>query len=303
MRAKRPLILYVPGLKPKPEPEAHRDQLYRCLLTGLRYHDPEIASSLENGGHSFDLISWTYDFYGEHRDVSLDMPGIDALLAQQQAQPIDIAEATSFRRRMLRAVYSAADHLPFLIPHFADKDIEIQLSDFRRYVRNDFEIADLVRRMLKMPLRAAMKAGRPVLLIGHSMGSVIAYDSLWQLSQDSRRVGVDTLMTLGSPLGQRLIQSKLLGANRLGSVRYPSNISHWINLSAVGELTAIDMKLKNDFGEMQDLGLLESFADHEVHNWFRLNGELNVHAEYGYLANPVTASIVSDWLRRSWDSA
>ena len=31
-----PLIIYVPGLLPKPEPEKHREALLRCLLTGLR---------------------------------------------------------------------------------------------------------------------------------------------------------------------------------------------------------------------------------------------------------------------------
>ena len=39
----RPLVLYVPGLLPKPEAGVHRKALRRCLLEGLRRHDAEVA--------------------------------------------------------------------------------------------------------------------------------------------------------------------------------------------------------------------------------------------------------------------
>jgi hypothetical protein len=46
---------------------------------------------------------------------------------------------------------------------------------------------------------------------------------------------------------------------------------------------------------MVDCGLVSSIEDHVVHNFFRLDGVLNVHAEYGYLVNDLTARIVTDW--------
>jgi hypothetical protein len=42
-------------------------------------------------------------------------------------------------------------------------------------------------------------------------------------------------------------------------------------------------------------GLVESIEDHILHNYFRLDGDLNPHAEYGYLANDVTATIIAEW--------
>jgi predicted transcriptional regulator with HTH domain len=66
------------------------------------------------------------------------------------------------------------------------------------------------------------------------------------------------------------------------------------------------MSLQNDYEDMVKLGLIESIEDRQVFNYFRLNGELNVHAEYGYLINEVTADFVSEWWRgviRDRDSA
>jgi len=293
-----PLILYVPGLLPKPEPKPHRDALFRCLIAGIRRHDEKVALDIASNLHCFDVISWTYDFYKTHRDIALDQAAIEAAIQQDSATKDDIAEASSWSRRAARWAFSIADVMPFLIPHIANEKLELHLRDLHRYVRNRNEIAEHTRQMLKIPLRAAAEARRPILLIGHSMGSVIAWDSLWQLAHNDRNpIAIDLLMTMGSPLGQRFIQRRLQGSKESGEKRYVSGIRSWVNLSAIGDLTALDPDLADDFAEMIELGMVESIEDHLVHNYFRLEGILNVHAEYGYLANDVTARLVSDWWR------
>ena len=293
-----PLILYVPGLKPKPEYALHREQVMRCLLEGVRRIDPDTADEMAQDEHCFDIVSWTYDFYGTHRDINLDLADIEAVLKQTQATAEDKQIATSWKRRFIRSLYRAADHLPFLIPHFADEDVELQLHDLRRYAKNEGDIAEIVRRAVKIPLRAAASAGRPILLYGHSMGSVIGYDSLWQLSHEpAEEVRIDLMLTTGSPLGQRLIQQRLKGFRKQGVERFPGNIRRWINIAAIGELTAIDTILNNDFGEMIRLGLVEDIEDLETYNYYRMNGVLNVHAEYGYLVHEVAANVIRDWWR------
>jgi hypothetical protein len=102
---------------------------------------------------------------------------------------------------------------------------------------------------------------------------------------------------MGSPLGQRYMQKRIRGNELHGVDRYPLNIRAWHNLSATGDLTAIDPKLRSDFREMLELDLVESFVDEEIFTWFRLNGVLNVHSEYGYLVTAATARIVADWWR------
>lgn len=293
-----PLILYIPGLLPKPEPGVHKVALRRCLIEGLRRVDPEVAGEIANARHSFDVVAWTYDFYLEHRDFSLDAASIDALVEQAEPTGQDIAIASATGKRFLRWIYRVGDMFPFLIPHLASERVELHLRDLRRYVRNGNAIGDHTREMLKIPLRAAAESGRPLLLIAHSMGSVIAYDTLWEMSHDGRdEIDVSLLLTTGSPLGQNYLQRRIFGNDRSGEDRYPTNISRWINLAAAGDMTAIDPVLKNDFGEMIDLQLIEDIEDIEIFNHYRLNGELNVHAEYGYLVNKVTAGVVAGWWR------
>lgn len=298
-----PLIIYVPGLLPKPEPAAHRAELWRCLTAGVRRFDAAVAADLASRPDAFDLVSWTYDFYGEHRDVALDAADIDAVIEQAAPAERDIVEAVSWRRRMAVALYRVGDLMPFLIPRLADEKLEVHLRDLRRYNRNDNDIAEHTRRLLKLPLEAAARARRPVLLIAHSMGSVIAFDALWQLSRDeSNAVAVDTWLTMGSPLGQNYLQKRLLGRNESGKNRYPNNVRRWINVAAFGDMTALDRRVGDDFEGMLQLGLVETITDIDVFNHYRTDGVLNTHAEYGYLVNEITARVVGEWWREQRSS-
>lgn len=294
----RPLIVYLPGLLPKPEASAHREALLRCLLQGVRRIDAEVADQIAADPNSFDLVSWTFDFYGEHRAISLDAASIEAVVEQDGASEADIVAATSWTRRFMRWIYAVGEHLPFLIPHLAGERVRAHLRDLRRYLDDDNGIAEHARQMLKTRLRAATEAQRPILLIAHSMGSVIAYDSLWQMSQIQRdHVLIDRLLTMGSPLGQRYIQQRIKGHTEEGARRYPRNIRRWTNIAAVGDLTAADPELANDFAEMVASGCVEEIRDLATFNYFRLDGELNPHGEYGYMVNATTAQVVADWWR------
>lgn len=291
-----PLILYVPGLLPKPPAEVHREALRRCMVAGVRKADPDTAARIDADAHAFDVVAWTFDFYGEHRDYGIDSDAVDDVIETRRAGPHDVADATSWQRRATRWLYHLGDRLPFLIPHLANERMVMHMDDLRRYNRDINGIAEHVREMLKLPLRAAWAGGRPVLLVGHSMGSVIAYESLWQMTHvhDDQRV-LDTLLTMGSPLGQAYVQQRLCGRDREGRDRYPHNIRRWLNVAAVGDLTAIDPTLANDYGAMLELGLVETIDDRIVFNFFRLEGELNVHAEYGYFANESVGALIADW--------
>ncbi|MDJ0909406.1 MAG: hypothetical protein QNI99_09430 [Woeseiaceae bacterium] len=294
-----PLILYIPGLLPKPKPEAHHDALFRCLEAGVRQIDESIADDIVGTPHSFDLVSWTYDFYREHRDFAIDRQAIEDVIAHPVASPGDRREAGSWTRRATLALHRLGDLMPFLIPYMASEKTEVHIRDLSRYLRNRNGIADHIREMLKLPLRAATEAHRPILLLAHSMGSIISWDSLWEMTHvHGDHVVLDTLVSMGSPLGQNYLMKRIKGNDREGAERYPHNVERWLNISAVGDMTAVDPKLANDYAGMTKLGLVESIVDLEMYNAFHLDGVLNTHAEYGYLANEVTGRVVAEWWQR-----
>lgn len=294
-----PLIIFVPGMKPKPEPDVHRDALWRCLHEGLKRVDAPVAEQFAASERHFERANWTWAFYQRYRDFSIDAPGIEALLEQPAPSEADREEALAWRTRLKRFIYLLGDTLPFLIKSLAGDDMRVTLADVARYIDNKDGIGDRVRADLMTHLRNAAKSERPVLLLGHSLGSVISWDALWELSHRHKTpVGVDVFMTLGSPLGNRVIQRGLRGRHAIGAGRYPNNIRRWVNMVARGELTALDRRMRNDFAEMEALGCVDSIEDYDVFNHYRENGRLLVHSEYGYLVNETTAGIVAQWWRR-----
>jgi hypothetical protein len=285
-------------MKPKPPPEIHMHELCRCLTTGLAWVRPEAARLFRADTSCLTLIPWTFRFYGSYRDIGLDRPGIDRLLQQPVPSDEDLREIHSVERRVRRYVHLVGDALPFVGRLIARPDMRLTMSEARRYLLDVGGVATEVRAMLKAPLLEAWDAGEEVLLIGHSMGSVIAYDTLWELSREARDPRrVDLLITMGSPLASRLIFENLRGANRSGAERYPANIRRWENFSAIAEMTALRPRLARYFGEIVALGLTESLVDHtDIYNHFRGDIGLNVHKSYGYLLSPQVAGAIADWL-------
>lgn len=85
----------------------------------------------------------------------------------------------------------------------------------------------------------------PRVVIGHSLGSVVAYECLaahpeWE---------VDTLVTLGSPLGIRnVIFDRLQPAPKEGMGAWPGSVQHWVNIADERDLVALVKRLGGRFG-------------------------------------------------------
>lgn len=295
-------IIFVPGLNPKPPPELFRPQLKRVLLHSLGRTRPRAAERLAANRAALELVAWTYLFHGAHRDITVDLPAIDRLLVQGEATDEDLHDLGSWTRRVLRWSHLAGDRWPFVGRRCAPASTRRLLHEANRYLKNRNGVGADVRAVLRGTLEAAWLRNESVLLMAHSLGSVIAYDTLWELTHEHRARGeVSLLVTLGSPLGTRFVQRSLKGARELGSARYPHNIRSWVNLAARGDTTALKPRLKPLYREMLDLELIDSIEDHvDFANYFRGDSGLNPHEAYGYLAQPLLAELVADWLDASF---
>jgi glycerophosphoryl diester phosphodiesterase len=290
-------IIYVPGKNRKPEPAIHRRQLWRCLLNGVSRVDQTLSERMETDPDCFEMAAWNHTYYGEHVSLEQDIPWIDRAIKRNGASREDIEQASAWSRIATQLMYELGDLFHGLIGWLPDERIRAMVRDTAPYFGNLNGVAEQIRGPVKQQISEACKDGDRVLLIGHSLGSVIAYDALWQLTHvDRSPCSVDLFLTIGSPLGMRYVQKHLLGRTN-GDRTYPSGIHSWENVSAAGDLISLDKTVREDFGQMVDGGLADSIHDHcgRVFNWFRNDEGLNVHRSYGYLVNPVVGRIVTDW--------
>jgi len=295
------IIIYVPGMKPKPPVEDHRENLWRCMLEGVRRADRFAARSLALHEDIFQLVGWSSFFYSEQRDIALDLPGVERLLSLAGPEARDVREALHWHKRVAQFVYLVSDAFPILINLVANPNLKATLQDSQRYFRNENGIAADIRKIVSDVLDAAWKAGHRIMLIGHSLGSVIAYDVLWELSRrQASEVRIDHFVTLGSPLGLKFVKHRMLNTRHRDLNQFPANIRKWSNLSAVGELTALDRSFADDYRPMLEQKLVESITDHiELMNYFRGPEGLNVHRCYGYMVNEKTGAVIAEWLNAS----
>jgi hypothetical protein len=276
----------------------HRPELLRVLEAGLRRQAPAAGDWLRSRPENFVLVSWTSLLYREKRDIALDRPGAEGLLQQPEASARDKREADAPGLALRRAGHLIGDSMPLLSALLAPAALKLTLADVQRYLGNVDGVAERIRAELRRTLLAAWAAGDRVLLIGHSLGSVIAYDSLWQLARERDEGGrVELLLTLGSPLATRFIRKQLQGTNRSGAERYPDNIDRWVNVAARGEMVALHRRVRPFFAGMLRLGLISEIEDVPgIYNHYRGADGLNPHKSYGYLNHPAVAGRISRWL-------
>ncbi|HEX4684187.1 MAG TPA: hypothetical protein VH277_15830 [Gemmatimonadaceae bacterium] len=98
------------------------------------------------------------------------------------------------------------------------------LGDPRKRCASEDRLATAVAR--------ARGEGRPVIIVAHSLGSLLAYDYL----AAQRDTGVvRELETLGSPLGSPDIRRLIIGGDESDSLAKPRSVAEWINIRHDGD--------------------------------------------------------------------
>jgi len=143
------------------------------------------------------------------------------------------------------------------------------LSDARKRCATEARLADAIDR--------AHTEGRPVILVAHSLGSIVAYDYL----STRRDTGlVQALITVGSPLGSSDLRHLLIGGGDSDTVTALVAAKQWINVRNDGDPLATDVPVARDV-------MVKPPA-----------GEPDPHELVGYLREPETARlVVGAWCR------
>ncbi|MEV6667916.1 antibiotic ABC transporter ATP-binding protein [Streptomyces nigra] len=166
-------------------------------------------------------------------------------------------------------------------------------SRFFKAISDSVLIANLkqVRRYFEEPeLRSAVRArvtevidSDTQVVVGHSMGSIVAYEALAHEPQPHWRIGA--FVTLGSPLGMRQITfDRLLPAPHGELGVWPVSVRQWHNVADAGDIVALVRDLRTRFGP--------NVQDHRVHNG------VTMHDMTAYLTALETGRAVAEGLAR-----
>ena len=96
-------------------------------------------------------------------------------------------------------------------------------------------------------------------LIGHSLGSVVAYEYLCRY----RPASVELLVTVGSPLGiPRLVFDRLTPAPCDGAGAWPGTVARWCNVADANDIVALRKRLAGLFpGPLPSKGVDDRMVD------------------------------------------
>ncbi|MFI1953198.1 hypothetical protein ACH437_15340 [Streptomyces xinghaiensis] len=127
------------------------------------------------------------------------------------------------------------------------------------------------REGVQQRLCAALDRHRPDVLIAHSLGSVVAYETLHLLRDDAPPVPL--WVTLGSPLAlPKAVFDRLTPAPVVGLGARPPAVGHWANLADAGDLVAIPAKgVSRRFSGVNTDGTcsIHAFDFHKVTNYLK----------------------------------
>lgn len=147
-----------------------------------------------------------------------------------------------------------------------------------------------------------MRRDGSILVISHSLGTMVSYDTFWKFSHmseyrnDAATKPVDTWITLGSPLGDETIKRNLKGASLKGPRKYPNIVRKWHNFAAEDDFISHDEDVRNDYKAMRKQGLVDEVSDEDIYNLAVRNQKSNPHNSSGYLIHPKVIQAIGRWL-------
>ncbi|MDM0053614.1 hypothetical protein [Variovorax sp. J22R115] len=167
-------------------------------------------------------------------------------MAPTPEEPADIEDAPAAQEA---AQLEIASWLPRAVKGAIIKKAAMEAYYFlfdKEYVRpqdgKKFKVREELRNRLLANLRDASEQGEKLVLVTHSMGTMVAYDVLRNCPDCP---AVDTLFTLGSPLGVTEVQ-ELLVAKGKDEVDFPPLLGRWINVyDPLDPVCGVDPKFNN----------------------------------------------------------
>jgi hypothetical protein len=295
------VIIGIHGLKNKPPEKVLKDWWLLSIYDGLA------AVGLPQIPFSFELLYWADLFYSKPLDVKIT-DDKDPLFISNPYKKIVPPLYSKISLRKLRSrerIERMEDQLfqnDYILHSFediADRLVKYIFNDLDGYLNNKTGLGDAQHRPARDIILERLGnllykyRNKRVMLIAHSMGSIITYDLLMQPDSSFK---INTLITLGSPLGQPTLMDKFAPDNPvLTKIKTPEGIGKWINNADLDDMIALDPTLGDDYAANSQGVLPEDIF---VDNRYTWEGSKNAHAIYGYLQTPAVARRIYDFIMK-----
>jgi len=298
------VIIAIHGLGNKPVANLMEKWWWKAISEGLRNHTKNRYDM-----PVFKLVYWADVLYDHPKDANCTDPENPYFISEPyepEVFPQQIKEH-SIRKRIMDSIVEEINKM-FLNDDYSlnfaainDLIIENYFRDLDAYYSDKIEgkyqpVKETLRERLKSVL--IEHKDDEILLIAHSMGSIIAFDVL---SLFEKEVQIDTFITMGSPLGLPAVVSKIANELKIKNhktekLAAPVSIKNfWYNFSDLEDKIALNYKLNDDFAESSN-GL--KVIDFIVTNTYESMGLANPHKSYGYLRTPKLAEIIYQFLNK-----
>jgi hypothetical protein len=307
------IIVGIHGLANKPERDELTDFWNRSIAEGLKK-----TCKIEQPDFNLRMVYWADLLYKQpqHNDEFFDFDKLynkepytagPAKLKSYQEGFLD-----QIRNKGLSYVGAAIDFLKqdFGMDSLADWALERILKDLAFYYDKAQLIGDrskpkkmvLARTVLQDELRNVLLPlkGNQIMLIAHSMGTIIAYDVLRDIGQNDRAFEIAHFVTIGSPLGLPHVKAKIIeergyAGKKHERVRTPTIVTKsWMNYADRRDPVALDTHLRDDFGP--NAGSIQVKDDPISNSYLSPSGESNYHKSYGYLRTPELSKHIAAFL-------
>lgn len=154
-----------------------------------------------------------------------------------------------------------------------------------------------VKKKIRQRLKARLRKHRNdrVLVVAHSMGSLIAYDVLSDLPSHYQ---VEVFISMGSPLGLPVLREKIARDHGLPYsentiLPTPESVERWYNYSDENDNISVFHDLASFYGKNshgvcpEDVLVINDYKDWVTNN---------AHKSFGYLRTPQLARVVAEFL-------
>ncbi|WP_151194220.1 lipase/acyltransferase domain-containing protein [Cysteiniphilum sp. JM-1] len=188
--------------------------------------------------------------------------------------------------------------------------------DMAYYYNDEVEIYD--RKGQKRPLRKILmrelidalsvhaKESKEIIVIGHSMGSIICYDVLRNIRSFLPDINIKCFITMGSPLTYAITYKhpflELTDGHFRNKPRTPSAVQSWYNFSDPRDVACYRLKLGPLYGpNHQGVQVVDQlvFSDYGIFNKKLGKYHHNPHKSYGYLRCPEFSELIYKCLDKS----